>query len=93
MSSLKFKQTSGPHGDAMSNYDVTSEARNVKDFVLEVLTDNKNEWGVFYIDRKYEYNRGKLLNNIPENILHSEIVYPVKANGGWSLMSYWITLK
>lgn len=91
--SIEFESTGGPYGDAMSTYDVTSEARTIRDFVLEVLTNRKNEWGCFCIDRMYEYRYGNLLNNIPDIVLNQEIDYPIKANGGWTSMDYRISTK
>lgn len=42
---------------------------------------------------RIEYKQGKLLNELPETLINSEIKYPVKANGGWSSMDYsiWTT--
>lgn len=91
---IEFKQTGGPYGDETSNYDVTSDSKTARDFVNDVLVHYKGEWGYFSLDgKRYEYRYGALLNDIPDEVLDREIVYPIKANGGWSLMSYRITLK
>ena len=92
--SVNFKKTSRTFGDETSNYDVTSDSKTAKDFVNKVLTSFKGEWGYFHLGgKRYEYRYGVLLNNIPDEVLNREIVYPIKANGGWSAMDYRINIK
>ena len=100
MNGFNFKCTSGPFGDCTSNYEIEfSREFTVREFVNEVIKDDR-EWGAFHIvtkakpfgieESKYRY--GKILSSFSEETLDRKIK-SVKANGGWSEMSYYITLK
>lgn len=100
MNGFDFKCTGGPFGDCTSNYEIEfSREFTVREFVNEVIK-NKDEWGDFHIVtkgkpfgiEKSEYRHGKILSSFSEEILDRKIKF-VRANGGWSLMSYYITLK
>ena len=90
---MKFIQTHSAGGDCTAPYNITDYHEIVADFVGEVLNTYKGEWGYFEIDgRQLEYRYGKLLNEIPCNVLGNKIV-SVKARGGWSNMDYYIKTK
>lgn len=99
MNKLNFERTGGPYGDATSSYDVTvPEGMTLEEFIKAVLEERPDEWGDIKLgwdkDPLIEYNRGNLYNphrSLSEN-LNKELV-EVKANGGWSLMTYIIELK
>ena len=64
----------------------------VADFVGEVL-NIVGDWGYIVIKPyRFEYRYGKLLNNIPSELLARRISN-VEASGGWSRMDYYLTLK
>lgn len=100
MKAFKLKHVGGPYGDATSNYEIIFEREyTVREFVEEILK-NQNEWGYFSIVtkahpfgiEKSEFRYGKLVSKFSEETLHRKIK-SVHANGGWSSMSYYITLK
>lgn len=90
---MKFIQTHSAGGDCTAPYDITDYHEIVADFVGEVLNTYKGEWGYFEIDyTHFEFRYGKLLNEIPSNILGKRID-SVKASGGYSRMDYYIKTK
>ncbi len=99
MNKLNFKCTGGPYGDATSSYDVAvPKGMTLEEFINAVLDEKPKEWGDICLGWSgptlIEYKRGSLFNpskELSEN-LHKEVV-AVKASGGWSLMSYYLTLK
>ena len=73
-------------------------SKTVGEFIQDVLSDKPHEWGYisvgghFYQQRKKgccEYRYGRLLSEMPEELLGVEIK-EVLANGGWSRMDYTI---
>lgn len=77
-------------GDCTASYDVElDKPYTVAEFINEVLTTRKNEWGsinvkdAFYL--KYRY--GKTEQEIPEQYANLS-VKKVKAAGGYTAMSY-----
>lgn len=90
---MKFTQLRPEGGDCTAPYDVTEFPEIVADFVGEVLGKYKREWGYIVIKRyRFEYRYGKLLNNIPSELL-ARRVSNVEASGGWTGMDYYLTLK
>ena len=78
--------------DATYQYLITTDNKTVGDFVKEWLETQPNEWGEFRIaiDGKrwsefprYDYKRGELKNEIPQEHLDRKITR-VTGNGGWS---------
>jgi len=71
----------------------------VNEFIQEVLTEHKKEWGCFRINEGVHRNRGirwyrygRLESGmIPEELLDMKIE-KVTARGGWSAMDYTITI-
>ena len=87
------------YSDSTSDFKVTlTKEYTVKKFVNEILT-NKGDWGYIGIDckknifgdPKCEYRYGKLLNDLPSDVLQEKIL-SVDANGGYSRMDYLIKL-
>lgn len=100
MKNFELKCVSGPFGDCTSNYEVVfHKPYTVREFVSEVL-ENVHEWGDFRIVEKgypfgsevSEYRYGKILTKFSDETL-SRTIKSVKANGGWSNMTYYITLE
>lgn len=103
MSDVNFIHTHS-NGDATSNYDVEINGcaiNTIGDFVDWVLSNRSNEWGDFRITIVdgistakvfYEYKYGRLVDEIPNDILSLPIPKKFYANGGWTNMSYLIKL-
>lgn len=87
----------GPYDD---KYQIETNAKNLKEFVEEVLNERKDEWGYIGIDDgtsvfgdpKIEYRHGSQLQEFPSNILNCKII-DIKADGGWSRMDYKLKLE
>lgn len=100
MRNFELKCVSGPFGDCTSNYEVVFyKPYTVKEFIEEVIS-NEREWGDFRIVEKdnpfgsevSEYRYGKILTRFSEETLDRKIK-SAKANGGWSVMTYYIVLE
>ena len=71
----------------------------VKEFIDDVLT-NVNEWGYIGINNNFNifgdpycaYGDGKLLSDMPSNILNKKVV-KATATGGWTRMDYILHLS
>ena len=98
-----FKQEGEPVGDATMWYCLEFDrTMTVREFVNEVLTERKDEWGditinighpmSFFEGQCYEYRKGKLISSLPEELMDKKIQF-AKANGGYSLMSYFLVLE
>ena len=101
---FEFKCTGGPYGDCTSSYDIILKKTpvTVRELIEDVVADER-EWGeisivsdiTHWLDNScaLEYRWGKvIIDNIPEVIKDKEIIQ-CKANGGWSAMNYWLTVK
>ncbi len=99
---MKFTQNGKTRGDETTPYIVTEyKAKTVRDFIDEVLA-NEKEWGYiavkkasigfFFAHPNCEYRYGKLLSNLPDELLDEEIER-VEACGGWSRMDYMLFPK
>ena len=93
--------------DCTRPYDVTlRDAVTVEELIRAIAEGvdeyGRTEWGYIgiyekgyfpFIDERCEYRDGKVIsNNIPDEILHKEVI-SVKASGGWSRMDYCLTVK
>ena len=91
------------NGDATSNYNITTSANTVREFVHEVIEymQKHNEWGSIYAFSSknsgyitlVDYSRFKVnfLNNYGSYC--NKPIGRIWANGGWGTMSYYITCK
>jgi hypothetical protein len=96
---MRFQQVGRTAGDETTPYKVTDfKSRTVGEFIQEVLIEKPNEWGYisvgghFYQPRKSgscEYRCGRLLSDMPDELLGIEI-REIVASGGWSRMDYTI---
>ena len=102
---MKFEMicTGGPFGDSCCSYDVRIEGKcTVREFVESVLKEKPGEWGTFEIvkDIKYisrvddcEYKKGEITRNFRRAENAEKEIEEIKANGGWSMMNYFIKTK
>lgn len=95
---IKLICIAGPFGDATSAYEVMfPEDMTVLDFIACVLEEFPKEWGEFSVGWKdiVEYNRGtyKIINKELFDEVKNKKMSSVKANGGWTLMTYYIEIK
>lgn len=94
-----FKLTGGPYGDETRNYNVTfPENATLRD--LFKFISKRNEWGnirlgaslfgpiIARYDKDKFYGDSEKLDDIEKKKLNA-----VHANGGWSYMSYYVTLE
>lgn len=94
--------TGGPFGDCCCNYNaLLNHEYTVREFVEEVLKEKPDEWGSFVVttDLKHiyngsrgrcEYNKGNITKGFERAEIAEMKIKEVKANGGWSLMQYFI---
>ena len=99
---MNFHKTQ-ENGDATSNYNITTSAKTVREFVYEVIEymQKHNEWGS--IDAFASKNSGYITlvdySRFKVNFSNSYSSYcnkPIEriwANGGWGTMSYYIPCK
>ena len=77
---------------------------SVREFIESVLKEKPGEWGTFEIvkDMKYtlqsmtddcEYKKGEITRNFKRKETEEKEIEEIKANGGWSLMTYYIKTK
>ena len=87
----------GPFGDETSLFDIKfTEEMTVEEFIKIAVAENLNEWGEF----KYgwqspiiaEYNRGEISYTEEYERVKNRIVNKATANGGWSLMTYFLSI-
>ena len=96
---MKFTQIGKTMGDVTTPYEVTEQkSRTVKEFIEEVLKEKPQEWGYISVGKHFyqdgasgvcEYRCGKLVTEMPNNVLDVEIK-KISACGGWSRMDYTI---
>lgn len=97
MKSIELVYMRGPFGDETSNYDLKFEKGTTVQDVIDFALSRKKEWGTIWISGKksrykMEYRSGKtILDEIPDTIKSKRIERGF-ANGGWSLMSYDLTI-
>lgn len=101
MNKIQFKHRAGPFGDCTSDYEVYfPENMTVYEFIIAVLEEYPEEWGSFstsWLDNAFiKYKAGGLINICDKERFLRIKDYHIKkvsANGGWSLMNYYITTK
>jgi hypothetical protein len=91
------------NGDATSNYDITTSANTVREFVYEVIEymQKHDEWGSIYVfvskNSGYitlvDYSRFKVDFSNSYGSYCNKLIKRIWANGGWGAMSYYITCK
>ena len=95
---FKFKHLKD-NSDATSNYDIIlDKPYTVKELVQEVLT--RDEWGYIHIKLTDSWFGGPRLEYYHDTVVDGSLrgylyktIDRIFANGGWSSMDYWITLK
>lgn len=103
---IKLTQNTPTFGDCTAGYAVTLDhTYTVRELIQEIISNKKEEWGRIGIAPKKpqrdcysifgepncEYRYGKLLSNLPDELLDKKI-HQVKAHGGWSNMDYLLYL-
>ena len=91
------------NGDATSNYNITTSANTVREFVYEVIEymQKHNEWGNIYAFSSknsgyitlVDYSRFKVNFSNSYSSYCNKPIERIWANGGWGTMSYYITCK
>lgn len=97
---MNFHKTQ-ENGDATSNYNITTSANTVREFVYEVIEymQKHNEWGSVFISTSESTWHAKLITYSHSKVdflsdygrycnKHIERIW---ANGGWGAMTYFIT--
>ena len=95
---IKLIRIAGPFGDATSDYGVIfPEDMTVLDFIVYILEEFPDEYGDFSVNWKdiVEYSRGtyKIINKELFDKVKNKKMLSIKANGGWTCMSYKIKTK
>lgn len=106
---LVFRCTGGPFGDCTCNYEVIPVGEfTLREFIDHVRTKRKHEWGsirvsdnpqadFFDFKEVCEYRREttdiQISNQEVLDQFSDRIIESIKANGGWSLMSYDIIVR
>lgn len=88
---MRREQISQVRGDCTASYSISDyKAKTIGEFVDEVLTECKEEWG-YFTDENYniisEYSDGHLLKKISEKIAKKRIS-KIYGDGGWTRMDY-----
>ena len=99
---MKFIQTHSMGSDCTAPYDITDyKAKTVREFIDELMKECRNEWGDIEVrnknmelpfGRQCMFNRGKLITQLPEELLDLQI-QEVKCSGGWGAFDYIIFTK
>ena len=98
MKTIQLNHISGPHGDETSTYscgfptDIT-----VADFIITAVKENPKEWGSIHIGvfgpKLADYSSGRITYTDKYESVAHKIVLKATANGGWSLMSYYLEIE
>lgn len=94
---MEFKKTQ-ENGDATCNYEIITDKKTVLEFLYELRKQVRlnQEWGDIYItpySKIAGYNHGSFhFTDLLLDYRNSKIKR-VWANGGWGLMSYYITIE
>lgn len=91
---MRFVSTSVMGGDCTTAYNVYDYPTTVGEFIDEILKNYKKEWGEINVNGfgRCEYKHGKLLSELPAEVLQKRIT-KVRAAGGWSNMDYRIDVN
>ena len=91
---MRFTKTGKEAGDCTTPYSVTDyKATTVQEFINEVLENFQNEWGRISVGGWFgmypscEYRYGKLITELPQELLDKKIK-KIDSNGGWTCMDY-----
>lgn len=88
-----MKCTGGPFGDCSYSYDVDFNGLcSVNEVVKFILS--RGEWGEIFVNDNFciEYKKDLLFGNFPKELITAEVDH-IKANGGWTLMYFYIFTK
>lgn len=97
MNNIKFERITGVYQDCTADYNVIlSDKLTLKQFIELIINERNNDFGVFELvnnNKKLKYNYG----NISENAIFNDkelnsIINDISANGGYSMMNYYIVL-
>lgn len=98
MKKFELIHTGGPYGDETSTYDGhLNMPLTVNDFVITVLNNYKDEWGIITIGphlAHIEYRYGQITDtshNIDKYL--NKKIKSFNARGGWTLMDYALELE
>ena len=95
-----FELTGGPYGDETCNYSMTfPENATLRD--LFKFISKRNEWGSIHrgvrcfdpVIAKYDRDGKFYGNHETLAAIENKKLKAVRANGGWSYMSYYVTLE
>ena len=99
---MEFKKTQ-ENSDATCNYNITTSAKRVREFVYEVIEymQKHDEWGSIYAlvskNSGYvalvDYSRFKISFSNNYGSYCDKSIKRIWANGGWGLLSYYITIE
>lgn len=94
-----FELTGGPYGDETCNYNVTFPENATLHDLFKFIS-KRNEWGNIRLGASLfgpiiaRYDKDKFYGD-PEKLddIEKKKLNAVHANGGWSYMSYYVTLE
>lgn len=87
---MKFNQTTPTGSDETAGFDVEFSG-TVGELIEEILT--RKEWGTIEVNgRSIKYKQNLLFDTFPPEVMRAEVV-SLTSVGGWSLMSYRVTVK
>lgn len=100
---IKLIEIGGPFGDQSFDYDVKFDhPYTIGEFIKEIYEeDTDGSWGHVYITNSREpwdgkeicfYRYGEWVKPCPPEYL-DRIIESARCNGGWSLLSFHVTLK
>jgi hypothetical protein len=86
--------------DSSATYDVVTDAKTVREFIHQILTEFDDEWGCIGVASQYifgeprcEYRYGQIVGGaLPDMVLDASLK-SVLAFGGWSNMDYVLRLN
>lgn len=95
---INFIHKGGPYGDETSWYEVkVPENTTFIDFVKGILLHRPKEWGAFKETNlfgptivEYSYGEYKIVDEEKYKEVQLKTIKKITANGGWSLMDYYI---
>lgn len=96
MKPFRLVETGGPYGDCTCSYDVIFRSPMTLGEFIAALPHDEREWGCVRAEhhKVAEYKRGTTV--IMDSIYYfcnlNRVVVSATANGGWSLMDYWVVL-
>lgn len=95
MTTLRFNTTSGPFSDSTYNYDVVVSGENtLRGLISGILSQGDWIFNHIHINGKdyrfdiRENTAEDIIQALPSDILDLKVATPIKANGGYGLISY-----